>query len=72
MPKFDIRFVQMVPVWAYADVEAKTIDDALDMLEDNPEEYIYEVDMHEEAPGFADYDIDCAEVKDSEGNWKPA
>ena len=73
MLKFHIRFVQKIPVWAYAEVEAETLDDALDMLEENSERYIYEVDRKfDEAPGLPEDDFVFAEYEDAEKNWKSA
>lgn len=73
MPKFDIRFIQRIPMWAYAEVEAETIDDALDLLEEDSEHYIYDIDMYDDtAPGFPEDDIDYAEVKNSDGSWETA
>ena len=71
MPKFDIRFVRKEPIWVYAEVEADTLDDALDLLEDNPEKYIYEVDpTFDQAPGLADDDFDFAEYMTTDKDWK--
>jgi hypothetical protein len=72
MPKFDIRFVQMVPVWAYAEVEAETIDDTLDLLEESPESFIYEVDStFDQTPGTEENDLDFAEYRiGSNETWK--
>ena len=73
MPNFHIRFVQKIPVWAYAEVEAETLEDALDMLEENSERYIYEVDPNfDEAPGEPEDDFVFAEYQDGEKNWKSA
>lgn len=70
MPKYNIRFVQMIPVWAYAEIEADTIDDALDLLEEDSEHFIYDLDMEDPAPGFPESDFVFIEVQNENGDWE--
>lgn len=46
MKTFNIRYPKYIPYWAYAEVEAENIDDALELLEDEPEQY--ELDVGDE------------------------
>ena len=46
MKKFNIRYPKYIPYWTYAEVEAENIDDALELLEDEPDRY--ELDVGEE------------------------
>jgi hypothetical protein len=64
MKTFNIRYPKYIPYWAYAEVKAENIDDALELLEDEPDRYELDVGeeivmMHESnAIEFAELEVD--------------
>ncbi len=66
MPKFNIRTVFQVPLWGYAEIEAETLDDALDMAEKDPD--LFDLDFTEKdcTPGDPEMDEIFMEVKEDD------
>lgn len=66
MPKkvYEIRFVRLVPIWAYARVEAPSLHAAIDKLWDDPEAYVVDTGEKEPAePWFETDELDTCQLK---------
>ena len=71
MKTFKIRVVFHVPFWGYAEVEAGSLDEALDIAEGDPEVFSIDFNEQDATPGDPEIDDVFFETQDKDGKWIP-